>query len=494
VNEVTTIAAAYAIAGYAVDATHVSSSGTSLAQTGIANAFANADNLASISSGVALTMIPSGNATVPQTTINTLANILAACVHSAGASSAGCAILFSNTTVGTNAPTDTATAAINIVHDPLANVAELYTLQGSESPYSPILGTVPNDFAVTLTFSSVAPGGFSGQIAVDGEGNVWLDSGLYSIVEVSSSGYVLSGADGYGSNDGMVGPGGVAIDPYGNTWVGNAGVLIPSSSNPNGLLEFSSAGTLLSIPGGYTGGGINSPRYIAIDGAGNVWAGNEDGYGVSEFSNAGVSLSGTGPFTGGYPVQMNTIAIDSQGDVWTGHTEVNGFSEFSNSGVLLSGAHGFAAGEYGSPAGIAVDASDNVWGAYPGGNEIVELANDGTILKKIEATNADPFSKSYNLSIDGDGNVWAASNVESSSITEITNSGEVLSGTNGITSPGLNFSYAIAVDGSGDVWVANGKLVGSTAVYYVTETIGIAAPVVTPLSVGVKNHMLGTRP
>ena len=66
VNEVTTVAAAYAMAGFATDATHVSSSGTPLAQTGIANAFANAANLADISTGTALTTTPAGNGTVPQ--------------------------------------------------------------------------------------------------------------------------------------------------------------------------------------------------------------------------------------------------------------------------------------------------------------------------------------------------------------------------------------------------------------------------------------------
>ena len=41
VNEVSTAGTAYAIAGFATDATHVSSSGTALAKTGIGNAFAD---------------------------------------------------------------------------------------------------------------------------------------------------------------------------------------------------------------------------------------------------------------------------------------------------------------------------------------------------------------------------------------------------------------------------------------------------------------------
>jgi hypothetical protein len=65
VNEVSTIAAAYAMAGFATDATHVSSSGTPLAETGIANAFANAASLADLSTGTALRATSAGNGVVP---------------------------------------------------------------------------------------------------------------------------------------------------------------------------------------------------------------------------------------------------------------------------------------------------------------------------------------------------------------------------------------------------------------------------------------------
>ena len=99
VNEVSTVAAAYAMAGFATDALHVGSSGTALAQMGIANAFANAANLETIGTGVALATTPAGNGTVPQAEINTLANILAACVNSNGTGSA-CSTLFANAEIG----------------------------------------------------------------------------------------------------------------------------------------------------------------------------------------------------------------------------------------------------------------------------------------------------------------------------------------------------------------------------------------------------------
>ena len=172
---------------------HVGSSGTALAQTGIANAFANAANLADLPSGVALATTPAGNGTVPQAEINTLANILAACVNSNGTGSA-CTTLFANatadgTTTGTQ-PTDTATAAINIAHNPAANVAALYGLASGTPPFSGGLTVQPKDLTLEIMFSG---GGLStaAGIAIDGLGNVWLancEGSGGSVMEVSSSG------------------------------------------------------------------------------------------------------------------------------------------------------------------------------------------------------------------------------------------------------------------------------------------------------------------
>ncbi|MGA2349112.1 MAG: chitobiase/beta-hexosaminidase C-terminal domain-containing protein, partial [Terracidiphilus sp.] len=155
VNEVSTIAAAYAMAGFATDATHVSSSGTALAQIGITNAFANAASLADLSTGAALAATPAGNGVVPQSEIDTLADILAACVGAVNAGS--CSTLFENATsdgtaIGTQ-PSDTATAAINIAHHPGSNVAALFALSADSSAFAPALATEPNDFTVELVFT-----------------------------------------------------------------------------------------------------------------------------------------------------------------------------------------------------------------------------------------------------------------------------------------------------------------------------------------------------
>jgi hypothetical protein len=189
VNEVTTIAAAFALAGFATDATHVSSSGTALAQTGVANAFLNAANLVSVATGQALSMIPSGNARAPQAKVNTLANILAICVGSSGASSARCSSLFADAHSGGatgNVPANTANAAINIAHNPSANVQALYNLVTTTGSFSPGLTSAPGDLALALYF--IAPQlGSPGRIAIDGAGAAWIVNQT-GIGKLSSSG------------------------------------------------------------------------------------------------------------------------------------------------------------------------------------------------------------------------------------------------------------------------------------------------------------------
>ena len=175
------MAAAYAFAGFATDATHVSSSGTALAQTGIANAFANAANLATLATGAALATTPAGNGTGPQSEINTLANVLAACVNTNGAvtgptTPTTCYTLFTNALSGGTTgiqPTDTATAAINIAHNPGASVATLYGLASGTPPFGPGLGAAPNDWTIAIKFTGGGMGS-PGDVARDGAGNVWI--------------------------------------------------------------------------------------------------------------------------------------------------------------------------------------------------------------------------------------------------------------------------------------------------------------------------------
>jgi hypothetical protein len=479
INEVSTIAAAYAMSGFATDATHVSSSGTVLARIGIGNAFANAANLAALSTGTALATTPAGNGTVPQTTINTLANILASCVNSTGPASTTCSTLFSNASNGSTLPTDTASAAINIAHNPGSNITALFDLQAAEAPFQPDIFSNPNDFTIALDFFG---GGLSDaiSIAIDSLGNAWLANyqGSSSVIELSSTGAILSGPAGYTGNA-LIGPYSIAIDNSGNVWTANY--------DNNTVTELSNTGMAISPSGGYTINGLG-PDSIAIDGSGNAWIGNYGSRSLTKLSGTGLILPGPSGYTGILPNFPSAIAIDSSGNAWIADWAQNRVTEISSIGADLSGSAGYTGGGLSGAASVAIDSSGNAWIAnYNTG--VTKLSSNGAPLSPSTSFTGGGLDGSTAIAIDGSGNAWVT-NTGNASVTELSNTGASISPSTGYTG-GVEFSpFSIAIDGSGNVWTVNsGRGSGQ-----VREFIGAATPVVTPLATGVMNNALGARP
>ena len=151
VNEVTTVAAAYAMADRAIDATHISGPDASSLSTGTLDA----SDLASVVTGFSNPIVTSSGKRIPKTKIHTIANILAACVNSDSANSSACSALFKharNNGESGVAPADTATAAINILRNPRSNVLALFELQPNVSaPFQPALRSAPADFTLSVT-------------------------------------------------------------------------------------------------------------------------------------------------------------------------------------------------------------------------------------------------------------------------------------------------------------------------------------------------------
>jgi len=530
VNEATTIAAAYAISGFAVDPTHVSddegvtsNTTASIAQTGMANAFANAANLVSVATGAALTQTPAGNGVVPQAKIYTLANILASCVDADSPSDGGCPALFANATNSGAQPADTAGAAIDIAQNEGDNdgyidrVNNLYALQTPTSPFAPTV-TRANFLDMAIGISYSAPN-FQGPaaIATDAYGNAWI-ANMYtrsqtpnyggSYTKLSPTGAVLSGATGF-STPQLQSPTTVALDSAGNAWTnaengysnpGPTGVYIGAS-----ISEISNTGVVLSGANGFDGQGYNFGD-IAIDGSGNAWFvglipnANGNAANLMELSPSGAVLSG------GYPgggVTNGSIAIDALGNIWTAGG-CYAVSETASNGTPLSPVHGYTISRYAGSScgmGIAIDASGNVW--TPGDNyNIVELAGSvctggsgvacattaGTVLS---GTNGYPGGASIaGIAIDGAGSAWI---VDSNSVAQLTPAGVVNSGSYGYGQAEVLVATptGIALDASGNVWVSNAPNTGPGSV---SEFIGAATPVVVPLATGIKYSKLGTRP
>jgi hypothetical protein len=294
VNEATTVASVWALAPFMLDVTDVSTSpGNS---TGLANAFAAAGELANTTTGnFAGTTLPAG-AVLPVTKMNTIADILAACINTAGGvagDASVCGNLFTAATRGNATPKDTLSAALNIARSPVANAASLFTLSSSTAPFQPTLAVAPTDWTLAVQYTA---GGFSNpkDVAIDAQGNAWIancgsanctTAGAGNVVELSPLGAPV--ATPYTAG-GINIPVSIAIDLSGNAWIANRG--------GNSVTELTTAGT--AVAPAYTGGGLSSPSAISIDGPGNVWVSNAGNSSVTELSSSGTPLSPGSGYTG----------------------------------------------------------------------------------------------------------------------------------------------------------------------------------------------------
>ena len=92
------------------------------------------------------------------------------------------------------------------------------------------------------------------------------------------------------------------------------------------------------------------------------------------------------------------------------------------------------------------------------------------------------------IAIGGSGNVLTP-NQGRIGISEFTNTGGGAPSIASLLDLSSSTSVGpVAIDGSGNVWMI------LSSANTVLEVVGAAVPVVTPLSVGVQNNMLGTRP
>ena len=438
VSEVSTVASVYALAQFMkAGSTDVGTSSTNV--VGLNNAFATVNNLLDITSGQARTLTPAKNGKVPQSTINTLADIMAACVNSMQPEGP-CAELFTAATPpGGTAPVDTLAAMVNIAKNPGLNVTKIYNLPTAQGAYEPSLTSAPNDWTLSIEYSG---GGLhQGQLpAVDAQGNVWVPSHLDpgTISEFSPTGEPLSGP-GF-SGGGLSYPEAVAIDLNGNVWAANEGNSTVS--------EHTSGGTPLSGTG-FTMPGMQFPYDLAVDGNGNVFTADGNNT-VAKFNSSG---SAEKLITGGGLDVPFAVALDGGENLWIANgdsdPQANTLSKFSNNGVTAA-TTGFSGGGLTVPYFVAVDATGNVWAANFDSPQVSELSSSGMPLSGAGYAMPNEVSA---LAIDGDNTVWTANT--DGSVSHLANSGAALSPESGYVSSDATAAVGLVIDGSGNVWTTD---------------------------------------
>jgi len=436
--------------------------------------------------------------------VNTLADVVAACVRSAGQKSPPCQALFAAAPpvdrprasyMQTSAPVDTFAALRNIALWPQRNARRVFSLLPPQPPYMPVLTSAPREFMISL---NLALGGLKH-------------------------------------------PSGIAFDPDSNAmWIANEGgnSVTELGAGPNNF------GKPLSGPGGLTGGGLSAPtaiRFVAISppdtGSGppptpSLWVANRSGDSLTEIILSPPGHPTLRRITGnGLKAPVDLVEIDGERYTNVG-VQTYQFIAVANSGagvvILFKTLDGLPCGDpvridglrraagigFADPVILIADPASNVlfeikkpdaacrgaevlgktaslglsaprfitWGRYPGdaavtnamGNSIAVFTHKSTGDPRTPSMALDVYGSPFTggglkgpagIAIDGDANAWVANNAPgANSVSEIARV-EMLNKTPGtrlplspqgsFTGAGLDRPFGIAIDNSGNVWVTN---------------------------------------
>jgi hypothetical protein len=489
-NEVSTVAAAYVFQPFTATATttatssaiYVGTSGTSQGLLGIQNAASTAAQLydiqgragqstvivgeghvanfrtqsLSIVGGLVVYSPNAGNGVVPQATIDTLANILAACIDSTGATSTQCSTLFTNATesgdsAGTK-PTDTARAAMNIARYPAGNysttstptnfVTNIYGLSSGVVPYTPHLTTQPHDFTIAINYPYNTVGGYSTSntdvekaesIEVDQLGQIWITaqgSGGNSFPYPSADRWSPLGAVQTTNNTAGTTPAGyifgyVSIDGGNNAWTGNA-------NSTTGIFEAGSNGSFSTT----FGSGFSTAYTVITDKTGNAYffAGNANATPFDTYTNSEMWEYNSGG---------TLVSTSSPCNTHTGPFSYYCISQATGGGRTSI----FDAGTF--VAHGAIDASGDFW---------LTSENSPWQIARVTPTGGQVWEISTGVqqpefpAIDHAGNGWIP-NYEGAGVYKITSGGTSTTLTSASTGGALVYPFGSAVDGNGNVWV-----------------------------------------
>jgi sugar lactone lactonase YvrE len=461
VDEVTTAAAAWALAQFMGPGGNIGAKATNA--TGLRNAFLVANNLSNTTNGTAPGAgLPAG-ATVETAKLYSLANVISACVNSAGGTA--CSPLFSAASSGGVTPTNTLDAAVNIVRHPASGVAAVFNASTPNPPFQPGLSTAPHDWTMSVTYTG---GGIASPtaLAVDSTGSVWIANYFGGVATKLSAAGVPAAANGF-ADAALYESYGIAVDANDNAWVTNEEG--NSANGYNGSIsKFSSTGQVLSGTG-FIAGGIYYPYAIAGDTNGNMWVADFGRSQASLLDNNGNSLIGAGYTSSALPLPLG-VAVDGSHNAW-----------FATSASAAKATPGGTITNYGcctGPSGIAIDPQGSVWVSDYSGSALVQLSAAGAVWQKLSGVGGVYYPES--LAIDGAGSVWTANyhgNTFSGfgSATGGAASTAVSPATGFGLDAGLGEPFGSAVDASGNVWIAN------LAKSSVTQFVGIAAPTKTPV-------------
>lgn len=430
VNELTTVAAAFAMAQFADGAQF---SGSALGLRVAAGMSANLADAATGQPSAVLLSPPNADQTNTLRSTRSLANLVAACVRRYPGFEAR--FYAAATPPGGVAPADTFGALLSIARNPANNAAALFNLsQGVPTVFSPPLFSAPDAWTLAVKVNDSGDDNFlfggPANIAFDANGYAWIPNNVVQGTPNSATFVMVLQPDGKPSDGGngtpkspvfgggLQGPGwGVTIAPNGNAWVGNFG-WGPESEYPVGgtVSEFLPDGTPVSGDGGYGGGGLNRAQAVVADADGNIWIASFGSGSVVVFpgGDPGAAQSLPSPSFDGDPPESCTfgIAIDTQANVWVSNSGGLGWPQalagsvtryrLDDAGQLTRTLEPVKVGA--ACKVIATDSLGNAWVASGGDSTVYQLSPDGEVVGAF--TGVGGLDAPWGLCVDGDDNVW----------------------------------------------------------------------------------------
>lgn len=502
-DELSTVAAVSALGPFLSASGSVATSATNV--LGLTNAFTTATNLKSLPYNYPNSVIPSGLGTVPYQEINTLADVLAACVQTNLPTSSNCNTLFTATTVGGTAPTNILQAMLNINRYPAQNVGTLYGLVSATSPYQPTLPAQynsftgrydgqPSDWTLAIVYATAPLENYSypavDGLAIDSQSNI-LVTGNGHVYKFSNAGALLFNVSSptistIDYSQALV------IDLNDNVWIDNSAYSVTNVSSTGVVNCASGNNPYCYIPGlGSNYASVYGSQNIlnefgglAIDASNYIWVGT--GGALTEITQSG---SGLKDYTGTGVANSTNVEIDSAGNFWLANAS-GGYGSNGNTIAVVSPAGAavatYSGGGLNYPDSIAFDHAGNGWVGNMYGFSLTELSPTGVPSANSPMTGGGLYFVT-DVAVDGLGNVWASS-FDTPGLAEFSPAGVALSPSTGFYAGSGYSGNSLAIDSSGNVWVSE----YDTAT--VNEVVGAAGPTVNPTALARKNGTIGIRP
>jgi hypothetical protein len=440
--------------------------------------------------------------------VNTVADILSACINQSSSSSAtNCSTLFANavppasasTTSQPNASfptaTDTLQAALYMFINPSdttsANRTNLYNLVTASAPFQPTLASLPTDWTIGILYGSGsscdAPASgskfFSGPrgLAVDQNGNVWISntqSSSSALVALSPLGQPLV-CQTIGTTLASGGTSAVTVDDQGGVWYGDSGssTLTRYKQTTNSTLSFPTAAPPIAI----TANGSDDVFYTAASGStGSLY----------KIKSGASATSSNGPVQISQVVGPSPASLfpDTAGDIWvtSGSNFVTEVAEDTGGGNNFLNGYSSNPFSVASPAtSVSVGSTNYIYTASAGS------ANSLTIMKPsagsfavttVTAANTGGENMPNSIALGGSANIWIANGAANSNasyaLSQISSTGAALSASgtaNGGYQKSSGYFQAlrtVIVDFNGNVWTTSDGIGQS-----IVETVGAAVPV-----------------